>query len=104
MTIEGLATSPEQSVVTAGAQQGIDLLTMLLVRPGEVVLAEQTSWPGLADMVKRAGGRVIGVPMDEHGVLVDELAAHVERFRPAFIGLNPHHHKIGSAHVLNSSH
>src|SRR3546814_6612277 len=30
--------------------------------------------------------------MDEHGVLVDGLAAHVERFRPAFIGLNPHHH------------
>src|SRR3546814_335870 len=92
MTIEGLATAPEQIVVTAGAQQGIALLTMLLVRPGEVVLAEQTTWPGLADTVKRAGGRVIGVPMDEHGVLVDELAAHVERFRPAFIGLNPHHH------------
>src|SRR3546814_6397571 len=28
MTIEGLATAPEQIVVTAGAQQGIALLTM----------------------------------------------------------------------------
>lgn len=91
MTAEGLPTTAEQILVTSGAQQGIALLTALLARPGDVVLTEEVTWPGLGDSIRRAGARVVGVPMDEHGVVVDELVALVERFRPVFIALNPHH-------------
>jgi DNA-binding transcriptional MocR family regulator len=91
ITAEGLPTTAEQVLVTAGAQQGIVLVAQLLVKPGDAVITEAVTWPGLADTIRRLGGRVVGVPMDAHGVIVDELVAAIERFRPAFIGLNPHH-------------
>ncbi|MEO1061922.1 MAG: PLP-dependent aminotransferase family protein [Actinomycetota bacterium] len=91
-TAEGLHTTPEQVVVTAGAQQAISLTTELTVRPGDVVLTEQVTWPGLVDSVRRLGGRIHGVPMDDRGILPDELVGAIERLRPTLIGLNPHHH------------
>lgn len=91
-TSQGLPTTPEQVVVTAGAQQAIALTVELTVRPGDVVLTEQVTWPGLVDSVRRIGGRIHGVAMDERGVVPDELVGAIERLRPSLIGLNPHHH------------
>lgn len=92
ITEQGLETDPDQLLVTAGAQQGVALVVSLLVGPGDVVLTEATTWPGLSDTARRLGARVIGVPMDDDGVIVEELEATIRRFRPALIGLNPHHH------------
>lgn len=92
ITRDGLPSTSEQIVVTAGAQQAIVLVTAMLARPDDIVLTEETTWPGLADTARRVGARVIGVPMDQHGIIIDELATLIDRFRPAFIGLNPHHH------------
>ncbi len=92
ITESGLTTEPEQVVVTSGAQQAIALVGNLLAGPSDVVLTESTTWPGLAGTVEAAGARTYGVAMDRHGVIPDELAAAIERLRPAFIGLNPHHH------------
>ena len=91
-TRQGLPTSTEQIIVTNGAQQAISLTLALLVGPDDVVLTEYTTWPGLADTVRRLGGRVHGIRMDEHGIDVDALAAAIDRLRPALIALNPHHH------------
>ena len=91
-TAQGLPSTPEQIVVTAGAQQAITLTAELTVRPGDVVLTEEVTWPGLVDSVRRLGGRVHGVPMDDRGVIPDQLVGAIERLRPTLIGLNPHHH------------
>ncbi|MCB9390915.1 MAG: PLP-dependent aminotransferase family protein [Acidimicrobiia bacterium] len=92
MTADGLPSTPDQIVVTAGAQQAISIATSLLVRPGDVVLCEEFTWPALVDAIRRAGAKVVGLPMDDHGIIVDELEGAIQRFRPSFIGLNPHHH------------
>lgn len=92
MSNQGLETDPEQVLITAGAQQGVALVIGSVVSPGDVVLTEESTWPGMSDTARRLGARVIGVPMDDHGVIVEELEAAIERFRPALIGLNPHHH------------
>jgi DNA-binding transcriptional MocR family regulator len=91
-TRDGLATSAEQIIITNGAQQSIALAATLLVGPDDVVLTEHTTWPGLADTVRRLGGRLHGIRMDDHGIDVECLAAAVERLRPSLIALNPHHH------------
>lgn len=91
-TATGLPTTAAQILVTAGAQHAMLLATMLLVRPGEVVLCEETTWPGLIDNVTRFGGRTHPLPMDDRGLVVDELAGTIERLRPVCITVNPHHH------------
>lgn len=92
LTADGVATSPDQVVVTAGAQQALFLTTSLLVRAGDVVITESTTWPGVIDAVALCGGRVVGVEMDDDGIVPTALEAALERLRPAFIAVNPHHH------------
>lgn len=92
MTSDGLPTTPEQIVVTNGAQQAVSLVCSVVVSPGDVVLTEQTTWPGLADSARTRGATVHGVGMDAHGVIAGDLEAAIERFRPALVALNPHHH------------
>lgn len=88
---QGLPTDPDHIVVTAGAQQGVSLLMGSLVSPGDVVLTEACTWPGLSDVVARNGGRCFGIPIDRHGVDPAQVRAAVERLRPIAIAVNPHH-------------
>ena len=88
----GLATNPEQIVVTSGAQQAIALAVEATVQPGDVVLVESSTWPGLLDIVRSNGGRIHAVPMDGHGIIVDDLTHLVERLRPRVLAVNPHNH------------
>jgi DNA-binding transcriptional MocR family regulator len=88
---EGTPTTPEQILVTHGAQQAISLVVNALVGPGDVVLAEEVTWPGVTDSVGLRGGTVHGIPMGADGIDVDALEIAIARLRPVAIALNPHH-------------
>ncbi|MFF1539299.1 PLP-dependent aminotransferase family protein [Microbacterium sp. NPDC058269] len=90
-TAEGTPTTPEQILVTHGAQQAISLVVNALVGPGDIVLAEEITWPGVTDSVGLRGGTVHGVTMGEHGLDVEALEQALARLRPVLVALNPHH-------------
>ena len=92
ITSQGLPTDADQVLITNGTQHACSLAVRALCRPGDVVLTEELTWPGLTDAVSAVGARSYGLAMDEQGVRTDELRAAVERLRPAAICLNPHHH------------
>ncbi len=48
MALEGLPTRPDEVIVTTGAQQAIGLAAMLLGEPGQAVLVEEATYPGVA--------------------------------------------------------
>ncbi|MDW4572132.1 PLP-dependent aminotransferase family protein [Microbacterium sp. M3] len=89
---DGTPATAAQILVTHGAQQAISLVVDELVSPGDVVLTESVTWPGLADSVRRRGGRVHGVTIGPDGIDVDELEAAIVALRPVMIAVNPHHH------------
>jgi DNA-binding transcriptional MocR family regulator len=88
---QGLPTSAHQVLVTSGAQQAISLVVTAMVRPGDVVLGEETTWPGLIDIVGQVGGRYEPVRLDRDGLIIDDLSAKIERYRPALMAFNPQH-------------
>jgi DNA-binding transcriptional MocR family regulator len=88
---EGTPTTPEQILVTHGAQQAISLVVNALVGPGDVVLAEEITWPGVTDSVGLRGGTVHGIPMGPDGLDVDALEQALARLRPVLVAVNPHH-------------
>lgn len=103
LTDDGTPTTPEQVIVTSGAQQALSLVIDELVSPGDVVLSEELSWPGLVDPVRRRGARVHGVPMTPDGVDVDALEAAIIALRPVLIALNPHHHNPTGSRMPTAS-
>ena len=89
---QGLATTPDQVVVTNGAHQALSLVARQLVEPGDAVLVESPTFPGALDVFRRFGAQVLPVPVDEDGARVDLLADLVERTRPRLVYLTPHFH------------
>lgn len=88
----GLTTNPNQIMVTTGAQQVLSIVVQGLVRPGDVVLGEEQTWPGLIDVVSLHGARYQSVRMDGDGVDPVDLEQQLKRFAPALIALNPQFH------------
>ena len=92
VTDDGTPTTPAQILVTHGGQQALSLLVEELVSPGDTVLTENVSWPGLTDAVRRRGGLVHGIRLTADGIDVAELEAAIVVRRPVLIALNPHNH------------
>ncbi|WP_248961508.1 MocR-like transcription factor YczR [Sphaerisporangium perillae] len=62
----GLATRPDQILVTGGAQHAIHLLMTLLTAQGDPVLVESPTYPHALDAARMQGARLVpvGVPDD----------------------------------------
>lgn len=86
LTEAGLATLPDHVVVTTGAQQAISLAAACWVRPGDVVLVEDPTYPGALAAFTAAGAEVRGLPVDGDGVRLGPLADGLAD-RPALVYL-----------------
>ncbi|MDF6743920.1 aminotransferase class I/II-fold pyridoxal phosphate-dependent enzyme, partial [Escherichia coli] len=60
-------------VVTQGAQQAIDLIARVLVRPGDTVAIEDPGYPPARIALQALGAKVVPVPVDAEGLVVDAL-------------------------------
>jgi GntR family transcriptional regulator/MocR family aminotransferase len=67
----GVSCTPEQVVIVAGAQQGLDLAARLLLDPGDRVWCEDPGFPGAVAALRAAGARVGAVPVDQDGMEVE---------------------------------
>jgi len=74
LAARGVAARAEDVLVTAGAQQGLDLVARALVDPGDLVAVEQPGYFGAALAFAGCGAALIGVGVDAEGLRVDELA------------------------------
>lgn len=82
-TARGVPTGPERILVTTGAQQGLSLLTRLLLAPGDGVLVEAPSYPGALDLFREAAAVPLPVAVGPDGLDVAEAVRVMERHRPA---------------------
>jgi DNA-binding transcriptional MocR family regulator len=80
---------PAQVLVCPGAQAAIAALILALTEPGEVILAEPTTYPGLRAAATQFGRRLIAVEADRHGMLPAMLEGACRRHQPALVYLNP---------------
>lgn len=78
-----------QVVVCPGAQAAIAALILALTEPGDVILAEPTSYPGLRAAATQFGRHIIAVEANKHGMVPEMLEEACRQHKPALIYLNP---------------
>lgn len=86
----GIPTTPDQVMVTTGAQSAIHLLARVLIRRGERALIETPTYPHAAEAVRAAGARLVGAPVTvDDGWDLDRIAQAFARTLPSLAYLMP---------------
>jgi GntR family transcriptional regulator / MocR family aminotransferase len=85
--LRGLPADPASFLVTRGSQGAIDLVARALIKPGDVVAVEALGYRPAWSAFQAAGAQLVAVPVDEHGMRVEALAA----IKPRAVYVTPHH-------------
>jgi DNA-binding transcriptional MocR family regulator len=71
----GLEATPDNVLVSSGSQHGMTAVFGGLLRPGDLVLTESLTYPGMKALASLLHLRLQGLPMDEHGLRPEALEA-----------------------------
>jgi 2-aminoadipate transaminase len=63
-----VAGGGDDLLITSGCQQALDLLTRVLVRPGDSAAVEDPVYPGLKNLFLQAGAKLAAMPVGECGI------------------------------------
>ena len=63
----------DNTIITSGGQQGIDLTCKVLCNEGDVVLCEEPSFIGALNAFRSHGAKTVGVATDENGISLEAL-------------------------------
>ncbi|TXI06473.1 MAG: PLP-dependent aminotransferase family protein [Rhizobium sp.] len=85
----GLTPSQERIFVTPGAHPALLAIFGLLAKPGETVLSENITYPGMRSIAAQLRLTLAGLPMDGEGILPDAFDDYCKRLRPKALYLNP---------------
>jgi 2-aminoadipate transaminase len=86
MAPRGIRVEPDAVLVTNGSQQGVDLVSRLLLDPGDTVIVEAPTYFGALQVFDMYQARYQEVAVDHGGMIPDELErALAGADRPKFI-------------------
>ncbi|MFN2494890.1 MAG: PLP-dependent aminotransferase family protein [Pseudonocardiaceae bacterium] len=97
MALEGIRAHADDITVTVGSQMALDMVTRIFCDPGDVVLAEAPSYVGALTTFASYQAQVVHVPMDDDGLVPEELDAALRSLRaqgraPKFLYTIPNFH------------
>lgn len=78
---QGISLSEDQLMLVAGSTHAVDMIARLYTQPGDTILVEAPTYADAIHIFRDHGVEVLGVPMDEQGVLVSEMAALLEQLQ-----------------------
>ena len=71
--------SNDEIQITVGSTNGIYYFTRSLINPGDSIICEAPGFPGSLAAMEACGARIIGVEMDDRGMLPDRLEETLRR-------------------------
>ncbi len=89
LSTRGMVPNLDRIAVTPGAHASMVAVFNTLASPGDTILCEAVTYPGLRSIVARAGMTLVGLPVDASGILPDALSEAILRHQPKALYLNP---------------
>ncbi len=65
--------SDDEIMITVGSTNGIYYYTRTLIDPGDIIICEAPGFPGSLAAMESCGARMVGVQMDDYGMVPDGL-------------------------------
>jgi DNA-binding transcriptional MocR family regulator len=89
MTYEEFSAEPEQIVCVNGGQHGLQCCLMALLKPGDTLVTETLTYPGLITVARMLGIKLLGIAMDNQGLLPSALAEACRSHRVSALYCTP---------------
>lgn len=67
-------------MLTNGSQQGLEFSAKLFINEGDIILCESPSYLGAINAFKAYSPKFIEIPMDENGMIIDELKKVLDKY------------------------
>ncbi|MGV8998504.1 MAG: PLP-dependent aminotransferase family protein [Parvibaculaceae bacterium] len=85
----GVVCTPDQVIVTTGAQASLSLASQMVTDPGDEVWLEDPGYLGARGAFLGAGAKIVPVPVDQEGIMVEE--GRKRSGNPRLIYVTPSH-------------
>lgn len=109
-------TTPENIQIISGAQQGIDIVARALLKHGDIVFAENPTYPGAIAAFRSCGAKIVDIKLCKEGIDLVDLENKLQQFKPRLIYVMPNiqnptgisysknvcHRLLGLAHHYNT--
>jgi DNA-binding transcriptional MocR family regulator len=84
-----LVPAQERIFISPGAHPALLGILTILAKPGDAILCEAITYPGIRSIAAQLGLTLIGLPMDAEGIEVDALVEACKKTKPKALYLNP---------------
>ncbi len=84
-----LPDDPSRVVVCAGAQHAVFIALSMAAKAGDTIAVEALTWPGIKACASMLGIKVVGVPLDAHGLRPQDLTRIATQHRIAALYCMP---------------
>ncbi len=89
---QGRRPADDELLIASGAIEGLELVSKTFLDPGDVVVVEAPTYLGAIMAFRGYDAALVAVPMDEHGLRVDELEQRLaDGVRPKLLYTIPDH-------------
>ncbi|MDF1485812.1 PLP-dependent aminotransferase family protein [Ramlibacter sp. H39-3-26] len=101
----GVPAAPEQIITTVGATQALDVVSRMLLKPGDPVMVEEPGWSVEFARLDALGMRVLPVPRLPAGPDLEVMARYCEAHAPKlFVSVSVFHNPTGYCLSPGSAH
>lgn len=76
----GIKCTAQNILITSGSQQGLEFTGRIFINEGDVVICESPSYLGALNAFKAYVPKFVEIPMDEDGMIIDELEKALEQY------------------------
>ena len=81
----GIRTKASNIQIFSENNQALDYILQLMLEPGDGIIVDEVMASDVYRTIELAGGKLITVPSDEHGMITENLDKVIETSRPKFI-------------------
>lgn len=95
----GMEAPPERIAICNGAQHALSVLAMMLARPGDLIVTETHTYPGMKNLAAALNLRLKGLSTDDHGLVPDAFERACREDAPRMLYCQPGIHNPTTAHM-----
>ena len=85
LPMKGFSAGMDELLITTGSTQAMDLIAKVFINKGDTILVEAPTFLGAIQTYNAYEANIVPVPMDDEGMITDELEALIKKHHPKLI-------------------